>query len=72
MQVFSDRKYQLPTIAILITSLTVACSYNKGVAGGGSPDPVISVIDFQVEDMNLTQARAVTDRVFYTWAGTRD
>ncbi len=65
MQVFSDRKYQLPTIAILITSLTVACSYNKGVAGGGSPDPVISVIDFQVEDMNLTQARAVTDRVFY-------
>jgi TolB-like protein len=65
MWIISDRKYQLLTVAILITSLTVACSSNKGAGGGVPSDPVISVIDFQVEDMNLTQARAVTDRVFF-------
>ena len=65
MRIISDRTYQLSTIAILITSLTVACSSNKEAGGGVPSDPVISVIDFQVEDMNLTQARAVTDRVFY-------
>ena len=65
MQIISARKYQLLTIACLITSLTIACSSYKGTVGGAPLDPVIGVIDFQVEDMNLTQARAVTDRVTY-------
>jgi len=65
MRIISDRKYQLLAIAILVTSLTAACSSNMRNVSDAPPDPVISVIDFQVEDMNLTQARAVTDRVTY-------
>lgn len=65
MRIISDSKYQLLIIAILVTILTAACSSNMGTVGGAPSDPVISVIDFQVEDMNLTQARAVTDRVIY-------
>ncbi len=65
MRIISDRKNQLLIIAILVTSLTVACSSNMGTLSNAPPDPLISVINFQVEDMNLTQARAVTDRVTY-------
>ncbi len=65
MRISPVRRYCCLIVPVLIVSLTVACSSQKGAARGGAPEPVVGIVDFMAENMNLTQARAVTDRVLY-------
>ena len=65
MKVTALRRTYYIAIPILVLSLSAACSSGRGARGGEPEEIVIGIIDFEVENMNLTQARAVTDRFLY-------
>ena len=63
MRIPGMRKVTCLVVPVLVMSLAAACAARKGTGRGEVPPVVIGVIDFEADNMNLTEARKVTDGV---------